>query len=179
MKQIISFLPLLAILCTACIDENRFNTQSEGNSITLNTVSESFVKSPKGLNRQPSKTTKGTPTYSVAEMPNMSVSSYYTQLNAWSSVSTTATPNRMNNLLWTQISGSWSTNSSVLWNANDDANDNYSFFSYAPMANVANGISVLNTTGTPTIQYIVPTNIADQPDITVATASISIRAMDA
>lgn len=169
MKQILKPLLFFVILCTACINEDRYSNQDECNSIVLNPVSESFVKA-QSANNQQQKTTKGTPTYSVAEMTNMSVFSYYTQNNAWNSVSSTATPNRMNNLLWTQANGSWHTGAAVNWDATNGATDNYSFFSYAPMANATNGITVTNTTGTPTIQYTVPTTVANQPDITVATA---------
>lgn len=169
MKQILKPLLLILILCTACINEDQYNGQDERNYIILNPVSESFVKA-QSANKQQNKTTKGTPTYNLADMANMSVFSYYTQSNTWSSVSTTATPNRMNNLLWTQVNNNWSTATTVNWDATDDVTDNYSFFSYAPMADANNGITVTNTTGTPTIQYTVPTTVADQPDITVATA---------
>lgn len=170
MKKILFYIFFTSLLSTACIDEYKYEEQPDKDYIGFNTKSEPLVEYKKGDSNKQSTATKGSPIIDVTSMQDMGVFCYYTASTAWATAKATATPNRMNNMQWTQNSGKWSTATPVLWDAVDGANDNYSFFSYAPMANANNGLTVMNTTGVPTIKYTTPTDVVNQPDLTIATA---------
>lgn len=113
--------------------------------------------------------TRGTALTSAFGISDMGIFGYYTQTNSWSAVKTTATPNRINNIQWTQNNGSWGPTSSCPWKSDIPDTDNFSFFAYSPYQSGTNGISVTSTTGVPVLTYTVPTDVSSQPDLMVAT----------
>ena len=111
---------------------------------------------------------RGTPITAAASLTNMGVFCYPTGFNSWATAGTSATPTLMNNLLFTQSGGKWSSSPAVGWGADVSVAQKFTFFGYTPQATAANGLSVLSTTGTPKLRYTVPTTIGDQPDLMIA-----------
>lgn len=112
---------------------------------------------------------RGLPISSANDMPNMGVFAYYTgngNTNNWGAKGATATPNFMNNIQITSTGGVWSYDNPVYWPQAIDAN--VSFFAYSPHATATNGITMNVTIGIPSIDYTVPINCSDQPDLMVS-----------
>lgn len=112
---------------------------------------------------------RGLPISSANDMPNMGVFAYYTgngNTNNWGAKGATATPNFMNNIQITSTGGVWSYDNPVYWPQAIDAN--VSFFAYSPHATATNSITMNVTIGIPSIDYTVPINCSDQPDLMVS-----------
>ena len=142
----------LTVSCTEITDLNDYET----NGIQFTTSSD--IPQSRGL-----------PISSANDMPNMGVFAYYTgngNANNWGAKGATATPNFMNNIQITNNGGLWSYDTPVYWPQAVDAN--VSFFAYSPYATATNGITMNVTTGIPSIDYTVPTNCSDQPDLMVS-----------
>ena len=150
---------MLGFAClTGCSDEAFQDSQgNEGPGIGFTT---SVVE--RGL------VSRGTPITAAASLTNMGVFCYPTGFNSWATAGTSATPTLMNNLLFTQSGGKWSSSPAVGWGADVSVAQKFTFFGYTPQATAANGLSVLSTTGTPKLRYTVPTTIGDQPDLMIA-----------
>ena len=122
----------------------------------------------------PPAATRGTPITMASQLTTMGVFCYSTGFNNWATAGATATPDKMNNLLWTQTGGVWSTASPVNWGSDVSIANRFTFFGYAPQATgtgaTGNGLTVSSTTGTPKLTYTVPTDITKQPDLMIATS---------
>lgn len=122
----------------------------------------------------PPAATRGTPITMASQLTTMGVFCYSTGLNNWATAGATATPDKMNNLSWTQTGGVWSTSSPVNWGSEASIANRFTFFGYAPYATgtgaEGNGLTVSSTTGTPKLTYTVPTDITKQPDLMIATS---------
>lgn len=116
------------------------------------------------------KSTRGTPVTSTTQMMDMGVFAHYTGSASWSEMGTGVVPNRMTNQKWTQNAGTWSTASPVKWGEDVSIADKFTFFAYSPYASATNGISVSKSTGTPELNYTVPSSFANQPDLMIAVA---------
>ncbi len=117
--------------------------------------------------------TRGTPLTDSNQLSDMGVFGYYTGVGTdnWSSNGSTATPNFMNNQkVVNQGVGSggnyWQYSPAQYWPPQQDAN--ISFFAYSPYATSTNGISIASTTGGISLNYNVPTECANQPDLVLA-----------
>ena len=144
----------LTVSCTETTDLNHYDY--EANGIQFATISD--IPQSRGL-----------PISSANTIPNMGVFAYYTgngTANNWGAKGTTATPNFMDNIEITNTGGVWSYDNPVYWPQAVDAN--VSFFAYSPYATAANGITMNVTSGIPSIDYTVPTNCSDQPDLMVS-----------
>ena len=124
--------------------------------------------------------TRGTPLADSNQMSTMGVFAYYTGLGAdnWDSKGATATPNFMNHQKvdneGVNTGGSyWQYSPTLYWPPQKDAN--ITFLAYAPYANNSNGISIINTTGGLTLNYNVPTECANQPDLMLAPPQIDLN----
>jgi len=144
----------LTVSCTETTDLNSYDYETNGIQFTTS----SDIPQSRGL-----------PISSANDMPNMGVFAYYTGngiANNWGAKGTTATPNFMNNIQITNNGGLWSYDTPVYWPQAADAN--VSFFAYSPYATATNGITMNVTTGIPSVDYTVPTNCSDQPDLMVS-----------
>lgn len=142
----------LAVSCTENMDMNDYKT----NGISFTTTSDMVHA-------------RGLPILSSNDIPNMGVFAYYTGNGAaknWAAQGATATPDYMNNIQITNNGGVWSYDDPVYWPQAADAN--VSFFAYSPYATPANGITMDVTTGIPSINYTVPANCSNQPDLMVS-----------
>lgn len=152
------------LLLGACQDETMTGHEAiTGQSIGLTTTV-----------MPPPAATRGTPISMASELTTMGVFCYHTGFNNWATAETNATPNKMNNLSWTQTGEVWSTASPVSWGSDVSIAEKFTFFGYAPYATgtgaTGNGLTVSSTTGTPKLTYTVPTDITKQPDLLIATA---------
>ena len=115
--------------------------------------------------------TRGTPVRDESQMTDIGVFCSYTGGNDW----TDGDPldKMFNRRLIRGGSGVWNYDGQPeKWNANL-ASDRYTFFAYAPYETADNGIVVNGssaTTGVPTLDYTVPTDVTLQPDLMVAVA---------
>lgn len=120
--------------------------------------------------------TRGTPVRDESQMTDIGVFCSYTGGNDW----TDGDPldKMFNRRLIRGGSGVWNYDGQPeKWNANL-ASDRYTFFAYAPYETADNGIVVNGssaTTGVPTLDYTVPTDVTLQPDLMVAVARKNIR----
>lgn len=157
MKQLSFLSLLLLLLICACMKEDKVNTPLDGSIVF-------------GVKTYSVETTKGTPITSASEMIDMGVIAYHTgngSANTWADKNTTATANFLNNVKVSNSSGAWSTANKIYWPQAADAN--VTFFAYSPYAvSATNGITITNTTGTPTLTYTVPTTCTNQPDLMIA-----------
>ncbi len=120
--------------------------------------------------------TKGRPINSYLNIPNMSVYGYYTGdgvSNSWANVGSQATPNFLNAYELINNAGVLSATNMVFWP--NETSANISFFAYSPIASSSNGISVAQTTGTPTLNYTIPTDVTNQPDLMVAVPKFDLN----
>lgn len=144
----------LTVSCTETTDLNDYDYKTNGIQFTTS----SDIPQSRGL-----------PISSANDIPDMGVFAYYTGngiANNWGAKGATATPNFMNNIQITNNGGLWSYDTPVYWPQAVDAN--VSFFAYSPYATATNGITMNVTTGIPSIDYTVPTNCSDQPDLMVS-----------
>lgn len=142
----------LAVSCTKPTDLGSF----EASGIQFTTTSD--IAQARGL-----------PILSSSDIPDMGVFAYYTgngDANNWDAQGATAAPDYMNNIQITNNGGIWNYADPVYWPQAADANVN--FFAYSPYATTANGITMNVTTGIPSINYAVPANCSDQPDLMVS-----------
>lgn len=145
---------LVAVSCTETTDLDGYDYKTGG--IRFVTSSEDTK-------------TRGLPVLSSDEILDMGVFAYYTgdgTANNWGSQGATAYPDFMNNIQITNSGGVWSYDTPVYWPQAADAN--VSFFAYSPYVIATNGITLNVSTGIPSIDYTVPTNCSDQPDLMVS-----------
>lgn len=120
----------------------------------------------------PSHLTKGTPINSAtdAEFKNIGILGYHTPSMFASTTSPTSSflPN-----VEVDKSGDnqWNFDKTYLW----PQTGKVSFFAYAPYASSTNGITIESIQGaTPSLSYTVPTSVANQPDLMVATPQMDL-----
>ena len=154
---------LLNVLRLILISSALFSCDQEPN--VSNKVDAAFIRFSTSISGH----TRGTPITSAQELTDMGVFCYYTGRNNWAEVHSSASPNKMENMKWTQNGEAWSSETAVNWGEDVSLNDLFTFFGYTPFASADNGLTVSNSTGTPTLTYTVPENMAKQPDLMVAT----------
>ncbi|MCL2072332.1 MAG: fimbrillin family protein [Marinilabiliaceae bacterium] len=119
--------------------------------------------------------TRGTLINDAADMTTMGVFSSATGNSDWNE---NDTPNKMFNQKLINNAGVWSyVGDNVYWEP-DKVTDRYSFFAYAPYADSDNGITIKGTEttkGTPSLRYVTPDNVINQPDLMVAIPRYDIR----
>lgn len=114
--------------------------------------------------------TRGTPITATSQLTNMGVSCYHTGYDSWGTTEAIVTSKKQN-WEWTQSGSTWSSSETLNWGNGVAIGERFTFFGYTPLPTAANGITVTsNTVGAPSLNYTVPTTIADQPDLMIAMA---------
>lgn len=156
---IVSLFLTSVIGCSDITDSNKLDS----NSIQCTVSIESSL---------PSHLTKGTPINSAtdAEFKNIGILGYHTPSMFASTTSPTSSflPN-----VEVDKSGDdqWNFDKTYLW----PQTGKVSFFAYAPYASSTNGITIESIQGaTPSLSYTVPTSVANQPDLMVATPQMDL-----
>ena len=147
---------LLSSLLLSCQDDNHFDSSKS---------EEEFVWAIK-IDSQP--ITKGQPVISVSDtiFKSFGLYSYYYDE---SFDSYNVTPYMTNEIVSRDSQENWRLENNIFW----PQNSSLSFFAYYPYlsGNENNGMSfIINNKEIPFIQYSMPVNIEDQPDIMIATA---------
>lgn len=125
--------------------------------------------------------TRGTPIMTSNDIENICVYGYYTgdgSNNTWDNTGSTTSPTLFDGVIVTNSgvgtgTSSWSYATTIYWPFSNEAN--VSFFAYSPVENSLNGVTILSTTGVPSLHYSTPTKTVDQPDLMVAVPRLDLN----
>lgn len=111
---------------------------------------------------------RGTPLSAAADMQNMAVYGYFTGTDTWAASASTAVPNFfcgqvVTNSGYSTNTTSWTYSPIIYWPAVADSK--VTFQAYAPARSATNGVSVVDSIGGLTLNYVVPITCKDQPDL--------------
>ncbi|NDV58329.1 fimbrillin family protein [Bacteroides sp. 519] len=116
--------------------------------------------------------TRGTLIENANRIPTLGVYCIYTGTTNWTTQTSYHFINqRSTNTTVGSSNNNWSFSTQQVWNHSNGitANNKHTFFAYSPYAATGNGLTASTTNTIPTVTYTVPTTVANQPDLMVAT----------